>query len=261
MLERFKNRILDRVARRKYAPQIEVDQRPSLRRLGSHYGGWTFEPSSDLKGATIVSCGLGEDASFDVEFAAAFNARVILVDPTPRAIVHFTEIRSRMGQAPTEGYSKGGKQPAAAYDMRALGANSLVLEPSALWIENTRLKFYAPQNLAHVSHSIVNLHNSSSESAGYIEVSAITLETLMEKHGLEAIPLMKLDIEGAEGKVIESALQRGICPRQLLVEFDEMNLPSDRSKKTVEETDRRLREAGYTCGNFDGMSNFLYIRG
>ena len=261
MLARIKNRILDRMARRKYAPQIEVENPPSLRRLGSRYGGWTFEPSSDLKGATILSCGLGEDASFDVEFAAAFNARVIIIDPTPRAILHFTELRSRLGQAATEGYSKGGKQPAGAYDMRAIGADSLVLEPSALWIENTRLKFYAPQNLAHVSHSIVNLHNSSSQSAGYIDVSAITLEALMEKHGLDAIPLMKLDIEGAEGKVIESALQKGTYPRQLLVEFDEMNLPSDRSKKTAEETDRRLREAGYACGYFDGMSNFLYIRG
>ena len=107
---------------------------------------------------------------------------------------------------------------------------SLVLEPSALWIENTRLKFYAPQNAEHVSHSIVNLHNSSSANAGHIEVSAMTLESLIEKHRLGAIPLMKLDIEGAEGKVIESALEKRIYPRQLLVEFDEMNLPSDRSK-------------------------------
>ncbi len=120
MLARIKNHVLDRLARRRYAPQIEVESRPSLRRLGSHYGGWTFEPSSDLKGATILSCGLGEDASFDVEFAAAFNARVIIIDPTPRAILHFTELQSRLGQAATEGYSKGGRQPAAAYDMRAI---------------------------------------------------------------------------------------------------------------------------------------------
>jgi hypothetical protein len=72
---------------------------------------------------------------------------------------------------------------------------------------------------------------------------------------------MKLDIEGAEGKVIDSALEKRIYPRRLLVEFDEMNLPSDRSKKTVEATDRLLRQAGYACRYFDGMSNFLYTRG
>jgi hypothetical protein len=128
MLARIKNRVLDRMARRKYAPQIEVENRPELR-SSADYRGLTFEPSSDLKGATILSCGLGEDASFDVEFAAAFNARVIIIDPTPRAILHFTELRSRLGQAATEGYSKGGKQPAGSYDMRAIGADSLVLEP------------------------------------------------------------------------------------------------------------------------------------
>jgi hypothetical protein len=84
---------------------------------------------------------------------------------------------------------------------------------------------------------------------------------LVEKHHLGAIPLMKLDIEGAEGKVIESALEKRIYPRQLLVEFDEMNLPSDRSKETVETTDRLLRQAGYACRYFDGLSNFLYTRG
>jgi hypothetical protein len=82
MLARVRNHVLDRMARRKYAPTIKVDKGPNLRRLGSAYGGWTFEPSSDLERATILSCGLGEDASFDVEFAAAFNARVIIVDPT-----------------------------------------------------------------------------------------------------------------------------------------------------------------------------------
>jgi FkbM family methyltransferase len=260
MLTRIKNRVLDRMARRKYAPRIAVENQPNLRRLGSNYGGWTFEPSIDLRGATLVSCGLGEDASFDVEIAAAFNARVILVDPTPRAIAHFEEIRSRYGQATVSGYSKGGKQPASAYDLRAITADSLVLEPSALWIENTRLKFFAPPNLEHVSHSIVNLHNSSSTSAGYIEVNAITLETLMDKYQLSAIPLMKLDIEGAEGKVIENALAKRIYPRQLLVEFDEMNLPSERSQETAEATDLLLRQAGYACRYYDGMSNFLYMR-
>jgi FkbM family methyltransferase len=261
MLARLRNFALDRMARRKFAPAIKVEKGPHLRRLGSAYGGWTFESSSDLESATILSCGLGEDASFDVEFAAAFHATVIIVDPTPRAIAHFAEIRRRFGLPADSAYSKGGKQPAEAYDLRAIAEPSLVLEPSALWVENTRLKFYAPKKAGHVSHSIVNLHNSSSPNAEYIEVSAVTLEHLIEKHHLMTVPLMKLDIEGAEGKVIESALERHIYPRQLLVEFDEMNLPSDRSKEAAETTDGLLRHAGYACRYFDGMSNFLYIRG
>ncbi len=258
MLSRIGNRVLNRLARWKYSPDIAVDRAPNLARLGSSYGGWTFEPSSDLQRSTILSCGLGEDASFDVDFASAFQATVIIVDPTPRAITHFTEMQARVGQPAFEKYVKGGKQPTTAYDLRTVAANALILEPSALWIENTRIKFHAPRNPDHVSHSIVNVQGSSIQSAGYIEVPAVTLETLIEKYDLATIPLMKLDIEGAEVKVIQSALEKRIFPRQLLVEFDEMHFPSDRSKKNAEDTDRVLRQAGYKCRYFDGVSNFLY---
>jgi FkbM family methyltransferase len=260
MLTRIRKFVLNRIARRKYAPGIKVENRPNLRRLGSFYGGWMLEPSSDLEHATIVSCGLGEDASFDVEFAAAFDATVIIVDPTPRAIAHFTEMRTRLGQPALSAYSKGGKQPATAYDLGTVSADSLVLEPSAIWIENTRLKFYAPRNSASVSHSIVNLHNSSSQDASYIEVTAMTLESVLQKYGLTSIPLLKLDIEGAEGKVIENILGKRIYPRQLLVEFDDMVVPSERAKKSSEATDQLLRKAGYTCCFFDGLCSFLYMR-
>jgi FkbM family methyltransferase len=258
MLSRIRNGVLNRLARRKYSPNITIDEPPGLQRFGSQYGGWTFEPSSDLQHSTIVSCGLGEDASFDVDFAAAFHARVIMVDPTPRAIAHFAEIQARFGQPAVSRYVDGGKQPATAYDLRTASATTMILEPSALWTENTRLKFYAPQKAGHVSHSIVNLHGSSSESDKFIEVPAVTLESLVEKYALAAISLMKLDIEGAEGKVIQNALEKRILPRQLLVEFDEMSYPSDRSKKSAEDTDGFLRQAGYACRYFDGISNFLY---
>jgi FkbM family methyltransferase len=260
MLSRLKNRVLHRLARRKYSPNIAVDTAPDLLKLGSSYGGWTLEPSSDLHGSTILSCGLGEDASFDVEFASMFGATVIVVDPTPRAIVHFAGIQARIGQPAVSGYVKGGKQPTSAYDLSGVAANKLVLEPSAVWIENTRLKFHAPRDVDHVSYSIVNLQVSPSESDRSIEVAALTIEALLEKHGLKEIPLMKLDIEGAEGKVIHNALEKRIFPRQFLVEFDEMNYPSDRSKKNAEATDGLLRQAGYTCRFFDGLSNFLYTR-
>jgi hypothetical protein len=69
---------------------------------------------------------------------------------------------------------------------------------------------------------------------------------------------MKLDIEGAETDVIPHMVKKSIHPRQLLVEFAEVNCPSDRSKKNAEDTDRILRHAGYVCRYFDGRANFLY---
>jgi hypothetical protein len=48
-----------------------------------------------LSNAKVLTCGLGEDASFDVEFASKYNAEAIVVDPTPRAIQQFAEIVTR----------------------------------------------------------------------------------------------------------------------------------------------------------------------
>ncbi len=258
MLAGLRNLILHRLARRKYAPAIKLQPSTDLLRLGSDYGGWTFEPSADLQDSVIVSCGLGEDASFDVEFASRFRAKVIIVDPTPRAIRHFEEIQKRVGQPAVQTYVKGGKQPIASYDLRKIAKGSLILEPSALWVENTRVKFFAPANPDHVSHSIVNYQNNYTQNTSHIEVAATTLEALLAKYQLKAVPLIKLDIEGAEIDVIRHMLERSIHARQLLVEFDEMDFPSDRSKKNAEDTDRILTQAGYVCRYFDGRANFLY---
>jgi FkbM family methyltransferase len=259
VLDNLKSRVSHRLARRKYAPAIEIENSTELLRLGTDYGGWTFEPSADLQDSVIVSCGLGEDASFDIEFASRFCAKVIIVDPTPRAIHHFEGIQDRLGQPAVQHYSKRGQQPVDAYDLRKIIDESLILEPSALWIENTKLKFFAPSNPSHVSYSVVNFQNDYSQETAHIEVASITLEALFEKYHLQTIPLIKLDIEGAEIQVIRYMLEKSIHVRQLLVEFDEMNSPSDRSKQNVEDIDRLLRYEGYSCQYFDGHANFLYV--
>jgi FkbM family methyltransferase len=252
------SRIRTRLARYRYAPHIQVTPATGLMRLGSSYGGWTFDASRDLERSTIISCGLGEDASFDVEFAARFHARVILVDPTPRAIQHFAALKARLGEPKLVPYAKGGKQPAEAYDLTQLDENNLTLVPVAIWVENGPLRFYAPRNPEHVSHSIVNLQNNYSADDPHIEVPGITPEDLVKKLDLGTVSLVKLDIEGAEISVIPHMLQHSIRPAQLLVEFDEMLFPSQRSRLNAESTDALLQRAGYTCRHFDGLSNFLY---
>lgn len=144
MLTNLKKRAVHLLARRRFAPVIEVQPGAALLRLGSDGCGWTFEPSADLQGSTIVSAGLGEDGSFDVEFASRFHAKVIIVDPTPRAVRHFEGIQERVGLPAVEGYGKSGKVPVDSYDLRGIAEGSLILEPSALWVENTTLKFFAP---------------------------------------------------------------------------------------------------------------------
>jgi FkbM family methyltransferase len=259
MFDNLRYRVSHRLARRKYAPVIEIQNSTGLLRLGTDYGGWVFEPSPDLQDSVIVSCGLGEDASFDIEFASRFCAKIIIVDPTPRAIRHFEGIQARFGQPRVRSYAKRGQQPIDSYDLRKITDQSLILEPSALWVENTKLKFFAPADPSGLSYSVVNYQNNYSQETPHIEVASITLEALFAKHHLHTIPLVKFDIEGAEIQVIRSMLEKSIYVRQLLVEFDDMNVPSDSSKQKVEDIDRLLRHEGYDCRHFDGYANFLYV--
>ena len=215
-----------------------------------------------LNGCTIISAGLGEDASFDIEFASRYNAKVIMVDPTPRAIIHFELIESSLGSTASQKYSNTGCQPIGSYDLSRIEKNNLVLVPKALWNENTSLDFYEPPNPENVSHSILNIQNYYSKSTKSIKVDAITLEFLLEELSLKVsdIPIMKLDIEGAEIEVLRRCVETGILTRQILVEFDELNFPSSKGLARVTEVDELLRNSGYNILKTDGQSNFLYYK-
>ena len=231
--------------------------------LGTEYGGWTFVDDGDLIGCTIISAGLGEDASFDVEFADKYNANVIIVDPTPRAIKHFRGISQRLGRMRDCGYSPGGRQPTAAYDLSKLSAESLTLVEKALWSESVKLKFFEPADPQHVSHSIINFQHEYSDTTSYIEVEAITLAELIINHNLEPedIPLIKLDIEGAEIEVLKHTILTDVLkPRQILVEFDELNVPSKRGFERVSTIHQLLTCSDYKMAWTNGQTNFLYLR-
>jgi len=227
--------------------------------LGSDYGGWTFVDRDSLRNATIVSCGLGEDASFDVEFAAYYNARVIMLDPTPRAIAHFDQIHKRVGQPAGTPYSEGGAQPPDAYDLSKLNAQSLTLVPKALWNEAKPLRFYAPKNPSYVSHSIVNYQHDHKTDTAYIEVQAITFDQLLARFGLASVSLLKIDIEGAETEVLQDLMTKSIYPEQILVEYDELTTPSRRSKNRIESAHKALLAYGYRLIHRTQPNNFLYV--
>ncbi len=232
--------------------------------LGSEYGGWTFVDHGDMQGCTIISAGLGEDASFDVEFAARYDAKVIIVDPTPRAIEHFRGISERLGRRSECGYSKGGMQAVDAYDLSSLNSDSLILINKALWNQSTRLKFFEPANSRHVSHSVITYPNEHSDMLPHIEVGSITLVELVRDLRLQPqeIPLMKLDIEGAEIEVLEQAmLNTEFRPRQILVEFDELNNPSEWGFERVSKVHDLLTANNYRIVNTNGQADFLYLRG
>lgn len=262
LTKKIKNIILEKLKKRHPLLNFKEPKGYNLIYLGTEYGGWNFLHEDNLNNCTIISAGLGEDASFDIEFSSKYNAKVIIVDPTPRAIKHYSKIINSLGNKAKTEYKTGGKQPINAYNLSNLKKDNFILVEKALWNKNERLKFFSPPNPEHVSHSIINLQNQYNQNTNFIEVDAFTIDKLLDEVSLNKndIPLIKLDIEGAEIEFLIDCFNKGFKPRQILVEFDELNFPSKRSFERVTNINQILINNNYQLLKTNGQSDFLYLK-
>jgi len=193
--------------------------------LGTSYGGWYFISPIKNKYLTVVSAGVGEDISFDIEFINAFNSKIILIDPTPRAIAHVESVMVNLGTKKSQEYNlNSGKQPIESYELSNITKDNFVLIKKALYNKTgLTVKFFLPQNHKHVSHSISNFQNNYKTNTDYIKVQTISVIDVMKENNLKQIDLLKLDIEGAENHVLPDMVKKKIFPDQILVEFDELS--------------------------------------
>ena len=201
---------------------------PGLERLGSDYGGWVV-PVGLLDEASICYCaGVGLDVTFDLALIDRIGCTVHAFDPTPRARAFAEEV--------------------------AAGEPRFRYAPVGLWGEDAQLRFYAPADPAHVSHSILNLQ----QTENYFEAPCRSVASLMAERGHERIDLLKLDIEGAEYEVLDALLAQGIRPGLLCVEFDELHHPVDGGfRRRIRARTGRLRAAGYRLIVADGCNYTL----
>ena len=133
MSARLWQRIRNRIRRSIYRPHVDLERIRPLVRMGSAYGSWSFLDHPGLVHATIVSAGLGEDASFDVEFATKYQGKVLIIDPTPRAVTHFNALMTRMGRAAEQPYRTDGALAVESYDLSKLSPANFALVEKALW--------------------------------------------------------------------------------------------------------------------------------
>ena len=169
--------------------------------LGSAYGGYAV-PGELVRGRTGLSFGAGEDISFEVGLARELGATVHIYDPTPRAI----------------DYCRG---VMAATDVQ--GQGQLFIHPYGVWSECKTERFYAPSDPAHVSHSIVNLQDTT----GYFDAECLSPEEILRRLGLGEVSFVKLNIEGAEYEVVGAMFDRDIKPDVVCITFDELHSPMD----------------------------------
>lgn len=255
----FHQRLRRLVMRRMYGPQVEVVPASPLIRIGTAYGGWTLLDGPRLHGSVLVSCGLGEDASFDVQYASRYGAAVRMVDPTPRAIDHFAAIVERIGQPATEAYVPGGRQPVGAYDLSQIAAGQLQLVEVAVSDTEGEARFFEPPNPDDVSHSLINFQNDYASDTRHIVVRTMPMEQAFDGLGA-ARTVLKLDIEGAEGIALQRLSVTDVRPDQILVEYDELSRPSRRARAAFDRGHTMLQSIGYRPVHFDGRTCVSYVR-
>ena len=189
-----------------------------LVRLGSAYGGWWVPEDALSPGAVAYCAGAGEDITFDLALHER-GLRVTTFDPTPRAIEHVNGLQ--------------------------VGDAGFRFVPVGWWDEEAELRFYAPRNPSHVSHSAVNLQGTDT----YFTAPVKSVAALARELGDSDLEIVKMDIEGAEIRVIESMLDNGPLPRVLCIEFDQ-----PQSFVRILRAVRTLRKRGYHAAKLEGWN-------
>jgi FkbM family methyltransferase len=155
---------------------------------------------------------------------------------------------------------EGGNQPVTSYDLTNLTTANFEFIEKALWNCQEVVNFYSPPNIEYVSHSIGNWQGGFSKTGKHIKVETITLKDIVDQYDLHEIELVKFDIEGAEIEVIEQMIQDNIFPKQILVEYDELQVGNDYSKQRHFRVNSLLLNNGYEVGNIDNTNNYTYIK-
>ena len=155
----------------------------SVERFGSDYGGWNICPTKISPESVIYSFGIGEDMTFDLALINRFKCIVLAFDPTPRSI-------NLLKQQKLPHQFKWFEIGIADYDGRA--------------------RFFPPENTSYVSHTILKRSQTINKA---INVEVCRLSTIYDKFGNNQIDILKMDIEGAEYKVIDDILSTSIRPK------------------------------------------------
>lgn len=206
---------------------VAVVVRPRARepfvRLGSEYGGWWLPARLVRPGAVAYLGGAGEDISFDLVLHDR-GCIVRTLDPTPRAIAH---VRAH-----------------------APDSDRFVFVPVGLWDAEDDLEFFAPTDPSFVSHSAVNLFGTSASFVAHVK----PIRQVMAELGDVEADIVKLDIEGAEHRVLEDMTRHGPHPSVICVEFDQ----PQRLRRIIERV-RALKAAGYRLAKVEEW-NYTFVQ-
>jgi FkbM family methyltransferase len=228
-------------------------------KLGSVYGSKSFVEAKISEIPFMVSLGVGEDISFEIEFLSKYGGEVYLFDPTPRSEKHINNIYKYIGQKNSQMYALDGQQPVTAYNLEKIKIDQLKYYKKAAWIRDEILKFYSPKNENWVSHSLVRGLKSETP---FIHVEAIDIVAeIIRLQNLKGknIDILKIDIEGAEVDVLHHLLNNKVYPLQIIVEYDKLSSDKIEWIREVERIHERLIHKGYKVSAKYYFADFSYL--
>lgn len=227
-----------------------------LEHIGTIYGGYDI-CIDNLSNPTIISCGLGEDATFDIDMINKFNAKVIAIDPTPRALKHYNDIKKNFGKKNSSLPTESGKLKISNYNLEKVNEKNYFFIYKALWKNNDKkLKLFFPKNKENVSLSI---NKNSKFGDEYFLANTIIYNDILSSFNIQTVDILKLDIEGAEIEVLESIIKSPNLPKQILVEFDIRRRPSLNSYLTLRKIHSSILNNYYLAG-INKKGDFTYIK-
>ncbi len=185
------------------------------RRLGTRYGGWfVYEmPLGENPAPVVLSFGIGNDISFDLELIRKFNATVYAFDPTPMSL----------------DWLKTQNLP-----------DRFVAFPIGVAAVDGEIEFGLPQREGWDSYSVLD------KRRGSVNCPVKTLQSIIDMTTQDKeIDLLKMDIEGSEFEVLDDLHTLTIRPKQLLVEFHYHEKSMEKKHHDVLRHIELLRRDGY----------------
>lgn len=236
-------------------PQSNVKPLQNLSYYGSERCGYLV-PDHFLNSESIVYCvGAGEDISFDTELKMKFDSRVYIFDPSPYGIDHFDEVKAYVNKGTPLTLDKA-LNP-YVYHIGPKQFNEIEFITIGLWDKKEILKFYDPERENYSSHSAYLFTDSKS----FIEAPVDRLGNLMKQLGHSHVDLLKIEIEGAEYKVIDSIVEDQLDVKAILVEFDEVYNTKDKAFHfRIKNSCDKLRKAGYVLVHSTVALKRLFVK-
>lgn len=237
-------------------PQAGVTPLPRLAWVGSQTHGYCVPEGLLGPGSVCYAVGAGDDITFDTELAHQYGCRVRVVDPTPEGLNHFRLVHERINAG--EPLSSTNGEP-FRYRISPDRLGLLNYIKIGVWDRAATMRFWEPTRDNYVSHSIAMFQ----ESGRYIELPVDRLGTIMAGQGDASIDLLKLEIEGAEYRVIETIVEDRLDIKAIAVEYDEVYHVRGRSRAhlfRIRASTRRLLGAGYLLVHSTPMFKRTFVR-